>query len=127
MMKLIKCDFCKVWIPTILIISFGFIFTFQFVQSPPPKEFRIAVGREEGAYHAFAQQYQAHLAQDKITLEIQQSAGSIEALNLLKSGKVSVALVQSGTAKAVDSQGLESLASLFYDFMSLCGFFTVKP
>jgi len=115
MFKLTHCDFCKVWIPTVLIILLGFIFTFQFVQSPPPKEFRIAVGREGGAYHTFALQYKKHLAQDKINLIIQPSAGSIEGLKLLQSGEVSVALIQSGTAKTVSSEGLQSLASLFYE------------
>jgi TRAP transporter TAXI family solute receptor len=112
----IKCESCKVWIPTTLIILFGFIFTFQFVRSPPPKEFRIAVGREDGAYYAFALKYKELLAKEGITLHVHPSAGSVEALRLLHSGAVSVALMQSGTAKSLkDSTEVHSLASLFYE------------
>ena len=111
----IKCDVCKVWIPIIVIISLSLLIAYQFVDPPPPQEARIATGREGGGYHSFALKYQELLAQDKFQLDIQPTAGSIEVLKLLKTGKVSMGLVQGGTGKTVSSQGLQSLASLFFE------------
>jgi len=111
----IKCDSCKVWIPIIGIIALSLVIAYQFVEPPPPQEASIASGREGGGYHSFAVKYQKLLAEEHFQLNIQPTAGSIEVLKLLKDGKVSMGLVQGGTGTSVSKEGLQSLASLFYE------------
>jgi len=112
-----KCDFCKVWIPIILLVGIGFYVASLFVEPPPPTELRIATGREGGAYYAFAQEYKQHLEEQGVTLDIQQTAGSVEALEYLLADKVSAAFVQGGTAASFKeaSDKLSAVASLFYE------------
>jgi len=110
-----KCDSCKIGIIIVAVILLTLIIAYQFVEPPPPDEIRIATGREGGGYHTFALEYQKRLADEQFQLDIQPTAGSIEVLKQLKSGEVSVGLVQGGTAKAVSTEGLQSLASLFYE------------
>jgi TRAP transporter TAXI family solute receptor len=110
-----SCNTCKVWIPILVIILLGIILAYQFVEPAPPKEVRIATGREGGGYHTFALKYKERLAKEKFVMEIQPTAGSLEVLQLLKAGKVSVGLVQGGTKNTESSEGLQSLASLFFE------------
>ncbi|OQW95225.1 MAG: hypothetical protein BWK79_03165 [Beggiatoa sp. IS2] len=106
----------KIAFSLIFILLLGFIIAYQFVEPSPPRALQMATGREGGAYHHFGLMYQKQLAQEKVQLAIQPTAGSVEALKLLKSGAVSVALVQGGTAADLEStEGLESLACLFYE------------
>lgn len=111
-----KCEPCKIWIPVILLIIIGFAIAYQFVEPAPPKEIRIATGREGGAYYAFAQRYKKLFESQGFELDIQPTAGSIEALEYLKAGKVSAAFIQGGTAGNLKSSGeFSSVASLFYE------------
>lgn len=111
-----KCDSCKVWIPIVVITLLSLIIAYQFVEPAPPTKAGIATGRVGGGYHTFALAYQKRLADEKIQLDIQPTAGSIEVLEQLKSGKVSLGLVQGGTGKTVsNTEGLQSLGSLFYE------------
>ncbi|MDM8561783.1 TAXI family TRAP transporter solute-binding subunit [Candidatus Marithioploca araucensis] len=110
-----KCDSCQILLVLIAVLLVSLIIAYQFVEPPPPDEIRIAIGREGGGYHTFALEYQKLLKAEEFKLDIQQTAGSIEVLQQLKSGKVSVGLVQGGTGKEVPSEGLQSLGSLFYE------------
>jgi len=110
-----KCDSCKVSIPIILIIILSMIIAYQFVEPPPPTEASIATGRIGGGYHSFALEYQKRLAKEGFKLDIQATAGSIEVLKRLKSGEVSLGLVQGGTGNSASYEGLQSLGSLFYE------------
>jgi len=111
----VKCEACKIGIPIVLIILLAFVLAYQFVDPAPPSQFRIATGREGGAYYAFAQEYQKRLAKEGFELIILPTAGSVEALQLLAAGKVEVAFVQGGTADTLQSEELSSLASLYYE------------
>jgi TRAP transporter TAXI family solute receptor len=110
-----KCNSCKIWLIIIAIILVSLIIAYQFVEPPPPDEIRMATGSEGGGYHTFALEYQKRLADEEFQLNIQPTAGSIEVLKQLQSGEVSVGIVQGGTGKAVPSEGLQSLGSLFYE------------
>jgi TRAP transporter TAXI family solute receptor len=110
-----KCKYCKIWLPTLAIVLLGLLITYQFTEPPPPGEISIATGRKGGAYHNFALEYQKRLAEQQMKLKIQPTAGSIEILKSLKAGTVSVGIVQGGTGHKVSPEGLESLASLFYE------------
>jgi TRAP transporter TAXI family solute receptor len=108
-------EFIKVWGPLTLIVVLGFVVTYQYVGAPPPKVIRIATGAKNGAYYAFAQEYARLLASDDISLEVVSTAGSVENLDLLKRGEVSLALVQGGSATNEDKERLQSLGSLFLE------------
>ena len=108
-------EFIKIWGLLVLVVVVGFLVTYQYVGAPPPKLIRIATGAKNGAYYAFAQQYSQILASDDIVLEVVSTAGSVENLELLRKGAVSLALVQGGSATEEDKQQLQSLGSLFLE------------
>jgi len=108
-------EYAKVWGLLGLIVVLGLLAAYQFVEPPPPKAVRIATGGQDGAYYAFAQKYARLLARDGITLEVVSTAGSVENLDLLKKGAVSLALVQGGSAADADRDQLESLGGLFLE------------
>ncbi|HWO42396.1 MAG TPA: TAXI family TRAP transporter solute-binding subunit [Candidatus Eisenbacteria bacterium] len=108
-------EFIKVWGLVVLIVAAGFAVTYQYIGAPPPKAIRIATGASDGAYYAFAQRYARLLANDGIFLEVVSTAGSVENLQLLKKGEVSLALVQGGSATNEDKEQLQSLGSLFFE------------
>ena len=66
----------------------------------PPKTVRMAAGAQGSAYHAIAVQYRDLLAEDGITLEIIESAGSVENMALLDAGDADAAIVQGGIPAA---------------------------
>ena len=107
--------YAKFWGLLGLIAVLGLLAAYQFVEPPPPKSLRIATGGQEGAYYAFAKKYARSLARDGITLEVVPTGGSIENLDLLKKGAVTLALVQAGSPTNADKDELESLGSLFLE------------
>jgi uncharacterized protein len=98
-----------------VVVVAGFVITYQYVGAPPPSVVRIATGAKNGAYYTFAQEYARLLANDGITLEIVPTAGSVENLQLMKNGEVSLALIQGGSATKDDKERLQSLGSLFLE------------
>lgn len=104
-----------VWVPVTLLVIFGFGLAIGRLDPPPPKSLRIATGSEQGAYFAYAKEYSRILARDGYTLEVVPTAGSVENLELLRSGKVTLALIQGGTTRDDDRDALEALATLFFE------------
>jgi len=115
MKDLLKKDLLKVWLPILVLIVGSFYLTYKFTVKAPIKNLTIATGREDGAYYHYAQQYKKLLEKDKITLNITTTAGSVEALQLLKEGKVDIAFVQGGTVDEEAKEKLESLGSIYYE------------
>ena len=72
-----------------------------FIVGRPPHRFRIASGAAGGAYVAFAQALRDTLATEGFTVDVIETAGSVENVALLKSGDADVGIVQSGTDDAV--------------------------
>ncbi len=113
------------WMPlglgAIVIVAAALMITFQFVQPAPPKSLTIATGSNEGAYFHFAQQYATALAKEGVTLNVKQTAGSQENLNLLaeKNSPVDIAFLQGGivtdSASVQDDAHLVGLASIYYE------------
>ncbi len=66
----------------------------------PPSEFTIATGRQGGAYYAFAKQYQEEFAKQGVTLNIRETAGSLETLDLLRTGEVDAGFVQNTACRS---------------------------
>jgi uncharacterized protein len=86
-----------------------------FVEPPPPRKIVIASGAQNGAYFRYAQRYAEELKREGISVEVRETAGSVENLGLLgqEGSGVSVAIVQSGVASPEDVQRFYALGSLY--------------
>jgi TRAP transporter TAXI family solute receptor len=85
-----------------------------FVEKPPPRRFKIATGGPAGQYYKVGNQYKELLKKDGIDVEVLETKGSVENLELLeKDLSVSVAIVQSGVAGPEAGEYLLALGSLY--------------
>ena len=105
----------KIYAPAAFVVIAAFVLAFQFIKPAPPKHVVMATGGPEGAYYQFGRRYAAFLAREGITLELRPTAGSVENLELLRSGEVSLALVQGGVDDGQSDPGLFSLGSVYYE------------
>jgi TRAP transporter TAXI family solute receptor len=115
-MQRIPTHWLKIAAPTALVVLLGFLIAFRFVEPAPPKKLVLAAGPAGGAYAAFAESYREALARHGIDVDILQTTGSVENLDLLASEAADVAFVQSGIGK--DTAGpmhFLSLGSLYYE------------
>ena len=103
--------------PAILITILSFVVAYLFVEPAPPRKITIGTGEPSGAYFAFAQRYRELLAKEGVTLEIRNTAGSVENLKLLeaKEGGVDIAFVQGGIGNPTAQPELRSLGSLYFE------------
>ncbi|MCH9813643.1 MAG: TAXI family TRAP transporter solute-binding subunit [Epsilonproteobacteria bacterium] len=108
-------EFLKIWLPIIILIIGAFWFTAQFLKPIPNKEITIATGRSGGTYYNLAQKYKTLLEKEDITVNIVETAGSIDSLSLLKAHEVDISFVQGGTVDHNLSQSLESIASIYFE------------
>jgi TRAP transporter TAXI family solute receptor len=104
----------KAYVPAVLLVVAAFAVAYQFVKPAPPDRLVVATGSAGGAYHAFARRYAEVFAREGITLELRNSAGSVENVRLLADGEVDVAFVQGGV-EAPAGASLVSLGSLYYE------------
>ena len=81
----------------------------------PPKEFTIATGRQDGAYYFYAQEYQRRFAELGYTLNIRETAGTIDTIERLERGEVDVGFVQNTAIGSSPSSPLTTLAAVFYE------------
>jgi TRAP transporter TAXI family solute receptor len=90
-----------------------------FTGSPPPSRIRMATGVARGGYDIFGHKYQQRLQSMGLTVDLVNTNGSVENLELLLDGKVDVAFVQAGTyplVKDKDPNGiLRGLAALYLE------------
>lgn len=98
-----------------LVIAASFWFTSRFIEPPPPKTIILAAGPSSGEYYRYAQLYKKALADDGITIEILETAGSSENTELLASGKADIAFIQSGLKTKDNENKIETLSSLYYE------------
>ncbi|MEA3412332.1 MAG: TAXI family TRAP transporter solute-binding subunit [Pseudomonadota bacterium] len=110
-------QFATTWGGTGLLVLTGFIVAYQFVQPAPPDQISIATGNSDGAYYHYARQYQGILARDGITLELVETAGSLENLEKLdgEDGGVDLAIVQGAIPAPPVNEAIESIGSLFFE------------
>lgn len=110
-------EFIKTYGFIIIVVAGAFWFAAQFIAPPPPNHIRIAAGSKSGAYYAFAERYKRRLAQENITAEILETAGSVENIRLLQDGKADIAFIQSGLASSssVNTDNIEVLSSLYFE------------
>ncbi|WP_164660893.1 TAXI family TRAP transporter solute-binding subunit [Tropicibacter sp. Alg240-R139] len=96
-----------------LVLGTGLVLVF--LQLHPPKTLRIAAGPEGGAYNQVAKRYVEELARDGITLEVIETAGSVENEQLLVGRQVDAALLQGGIM--VRDPEIEAVGSIFFEPM----------
>jgi len=97
------------------ILLAGLYITYRLVDPLPPGHFVIAAGIAGSGYDNFARRYARILARDGIDLEIRNTAGAVENLDLLRdpASKVQAALTTLGFAQLGDSDHLASLGGVF--------------
>ena len=97
------------------ILLAGLYITYRLVDPLPPRHFVIAAGIAGSGYDNFAKRYARILARDGIDLEIRNTAGAVENLDLLRdpASKVQAALTTLGFAQLGDSDHLASLGGVF--------------
>ncbi|MFT5698977.1 MAG: TRAP transporter TAXI family solute receptor [Desulforhopalus sp.] len=108
-------EMMKIYGLGVIVALAAIIIAYQFVEPAPPKTLKIATASAEGAYYAFANEYKDHFAKEKITLEVMETSGSVENLQLLKEKKVDVAFLQGGVGAAEDFPDFVGLASLYQE------------
>jgi uncharacterized protein len=110
-----KNKFLTVSIPILLLVIVSFYVTSQFIQPSPKKEITIATGSTSGLYYKTALKYKEILEKQKMTVNIVNSNGSIDNLNLLKEKKVDMAFVQNGITFDKKDINIKSIASVYYE------------
>ena len=97
------------------ILLAGSYITYRLVDPLPPRHFVIAAGIAESGYDNFAKRYARILARDGVDLEIRNTAGAVENLDLLRdpASKVQAALITLGFAHPGDADHLASLGGVF--------------
>jgi TRAP transporter TAXI family solute receptor len=105
-----------VWVWILGLSAAALIATYiMFVEPPPPRRIVIASGARNGAYYRYAQKYAEGLQAEGLSVEVRETAGSVENLRLLEQdgSGVAVAIVQSGVAGSEDGQHTHALGSLY--------------
>lgn len=105
-------DALKVYGPLAAVILILLIITMRYIAPPPPMELRFAAGGVDGQYYSLAQQYADALAAHGITVDVLETAGTVENYRLLESGDADVALLQGGIASDLADQGTQSLGGV---------------
>jgi TRAP-type uncharacterized transport system substrate-binding protein len=87
------------------------------LQTLPPHTFVLATGPEGGAYHEAGIRYREILAQEGVDLQLRPTGGAMENLEDLRAPKsgVSAGFIQGGLTSEKESQGIESLGTVFYE------------
>jgi hypothetical protein len=88
---------------------------YRFVDPLPPRHLAIAAGMKGSGYDNFARQYTRIVARHGVELDIRNSAGAVEDLDLLRdpSSGVQVALTTFGFTQPADADILYSLGGVF--------------
>lgn len=108
-------ELLRVFGPLVLLVLTGFVVAYQFIKPAPPSHVVMATGAAEGAYHAYGERYRQALAAHGIELQLRNTAGSAENLELLRRNAVDVAFMQGGSMTSGAAQELEALGSLYFE------------
>jgi uncharacterized protein len=89
--------------------------TYRLIDPLPPRGLAIAAGAAGSGYDNFARQYARILARQGVELEVRNSAGAVENLDLLRdaAGGVQAALTAFGVTQPRDADILYSLGGIF--------------
>jgi TRAP transporter TAXI family solute receptor len=103
------------WAPWIAVAAVAALLGWALVAPAPPKRVTIAAGPVDGAYYAFAKRYAKTFAADGVTLDVRETAGTVENYKLLASGEAGLAIVQGGVATEGLDGKVQAIASLYYE------------
>lgn len=96
----------------------GFVALILYWGPVPSKKVVIATGAPSGLYYQLGKRFEKALAKEGIELEVRQTAGTVENLELLNDPKsdVSLAFIQGGVAgDASKFQNINALAGMYYE------------
>lgn len=109
-------DILGTWGFGIVVVAAGLIFTYQFVQPAPPKSIVLATGQDGGAYEYYGEQFAAYLETQGIEVELLETAGSVENLELLEGAEgIDLGFVQGGLADVMPTDNVMALGSLYLE------------
>ena len=110
----------RLWKPWVVVSSAVIILavlyiTYRWVDPLPPRHLAMAAGAAGSGYENFARQYARILARHGVELEIRNSAGAVEDLDLLRdpASGVQAALTTFGVTQPTDADTLYSLGGIF--------------
>lgn len=104
------------WTFAAVVIAVGLAITYQFVEPAPPSRIVLATGEPGGAYDQFGARFAQLLVRDGIRVELRQTAGSAENLELLsRDGGADLAFVQGGLADRSPTEGLMSIGTMYLE------------
>src|SRR5437762_3384040 len=111
----------RLWKPLLILIPLAAIVlavlyvSYRLLDPLPPRHLAIAAGMLGSGYDNFARQYARILARHGIVLEIRNSAGAVEDLDLLRdpASRVQAALTTFGFTQPADADILYSLGGIF--------------
>ena len=103
--------------PAVVLVIAIIFFIYYFVDPIPRRRLTIGCGPPDGQNYIYAQTYRKLLAEQGIKLDLRNTAGSVENLNLLAaaSNGVDVAFVQGSMKTSAQNTDLVSLGSLFFE------------
>ena len=105
----------KVISSIILSVILVVYFISSFIEPAPDKELTIATGSVNGTYYKSALKYKELLAKQHVKLNIINTTGSVENLDLVNAKKADIAFVQGGIIDGKDNPYISSLASVYYE------------
>ena len=94
----------------------AFVLAYQFVGPPPPDRIVMATGEDGGAYQVFGEQIARRMAEEGVVVELRETAGSAENVDLLVAPDgVDIAYVQGGLSALHDTEGVVALGSMYFE------------
>jgi TRAP transporter TAXI family solute receptor len=95
------------WAAVLALSAGAVLVSFALAEPPPPHDIRMATGAPKGGYDTFGHKYQQRLRGMGLEVELVNTNGSMENLQLLLDGQVDVAFVQAGTYELVKDKDPE--------------------
>lgn len=101
----------------VVLVAVAFWFASRFVEPAPPMHLTIATASKGSPYWRIAERWQKHLAKNGVRLELRETTGSLQNLELVrKEGSgVMAAIVQGGISSASEAPELVSLGRIAYE------------
>jgi TRAP transporter TAXI family solute receptor len=108
-------DLAGTWGLGAVILAAGFFVAYQFVGPPPPEKIVMATGQPGGAYQFYSEKYAFWLKSQGIEVELRETAGSVDNLQLLEAGEVDIGFVQGGLAGTLPTENVVAIGSLYLE------------
>jgi TRAP transporter TAXI family solute receptor len=94
----------RLWLIGVVLFLVALLVSIWIMGPAPPRKIVMATGEEGMAYDRLGKEYQQRLGKMGLSVELINSAGSLDNLRLLLEGKADLALVQAGTYASVEEE-----------------------